>query len=118
MAHELVRPLRLHYDFARQELCQNWLDVEHGRTVDGVQLCHHQARALAPKNAAYGGANAVWPVLPALRKDADGRPVLVVPRMAGASDNSRGLDLVEEKDDLSVGEVAEALERLVGEAWH
>lgn len=82
-----MRPLRLLYRLARQELLHYWLDIKYRSSINGIQFGYDEFCTFAPENAANGAADTVWPIFSALRKNANSRPSFIVSWMTGAKDH-------------------------------
>lgn len=112
IAHQFVGPKGLTNGLTRKKLSHDWLQVKDGRAVDGIEFDDIKALLLHADDRADGAAQAVRAVLAALCKDADSGPRGIVARVAGTGDDFGGVDLMEEKRDLDMRKVGEALEGL------
>jgi hypothetical protein len=114
LAHELARPLRLANLLPWEELGYHWLYLEYRPPVNRVEFGDKELSAFDSDQPANGAADAIRPVLGALREDADGRPLLVVSRVTRSSDDFRWLDLVEMIQNLDVREIGNAPQHFRG----
>ena len=110
LTHELVRPRGLPHLVPREEFGHHRFDIDHGRAIDSVELGNIEAGVFHAEYAADGASEAIGPVLAPLRENSYGRPVRIVPGMAGAGDDLRRFDLMKEEQDLDMGEFSDACE--------
>ena len=96
----------------RRELGHVRLEVEDGRVVDRVEPAHGEHRGLDGQQLADAHAQPVRPALRPLCVNADLGPVRVVARPPSVALMRAGLDEVEQKDDLEVRELVQALQAL------
>jgi len=110
--HELGCPRWLFDPTAWKELQHHGLEVQHRRSVDGIEVSdvkHPIGDSLDRTDCA---ANAIGSVLATLGEDADRRPIWIVTRTTHTRDDLRRLDNVENEDDLDVRESIKAGQRV------
>src|SRR5271163_1770248 len=97
-SHDLASPVGLSNVAARTKARHHRLDIQNEGPGDRIQTLHTQSEVGNLNNSANRHTNPVWPVAPALRKDADLRPIRSATRVTGVVRNIVQSHLIEHED--------------------